>query len=574
MAVAIAFAGLTAVRAVGAGIDAPVAANEAGRASSEQWRGFIWDAIPAEALKKAEPDILTTAYQQAGWKPLFITSRFQTDEAASVLLSRLNRLEQEAIDPGPYKLDEIQSAVQKLDAARSALCNADPACGDSRAEPSARTETAPPQSVQRPGEGVSGPNTAQAPDAARQAEIQKLYDDAFRAAADLDIKLVLATVRYAAEMNPSAKEEREKAFSGEIPLAGFIEGLTPSSQNYETLARAYAVYGKLSKETRQPYNGPLKIKHGESGNHIRDLQKRLAQEGLYDGKLSGVFDSETQNALKNFQSAHNVEPDGVIGQRTKDWLNTSFQEKAGLIAQSLRAMRQSPTRGQTRYVRINIPQFMLEYYRDEKVQESHRVVIGKASGKKVKFRGAMVGENQTPTLSSEIEQVIVNPRWYVNDRIHLELNAEAGSDPDYWSKHGYVRMDSSYPGGQKRLFQRPGPKNALGVVKFEFPNPYAVYMHDTPTKHLFARARRDFSHGCIRLDKAVSFAQTLLADDHSRYAQKGDSLFTGERQLFIKLSQPVPIVIEYIPAAANANGQVIFFGDVYGLYKNDSGPKA
>ncbi len=203
-------------------------------------------------------------------------------------------------------------------------------------------------------------------------------------------------------------------------------------------------------------------------------------------------------------------PDGAVGQRTKEWLNVSFQEKARLIALAMKAVRQSPSRQYSRFIRINIPQFLLEYYKDGQLQEAHKIVVGKASGKKVKFRGRMVGENQTPTLTSAIEQMILNPRWYVSDRIRLELDAEAKSDPDWFTKHGYVSMTSHYPWGAPRLFQSPGPKNALGRVKFEFPNPYAVYLHDTPLKHLFARSRRDFSHGCIRVDKALELAETLL----------------------------------------------------------------
>jgi murein L,D-transpeptidase YcbB/YkuD len=104
-------------------------------------------------------------------------------------------------------------------------------------------------------------------------------------------------------------------------------------------------------------------------------------------------------------------------------------------------------------------------------------------------------------------------------------------------------------------------------VKFEFPNPYAVYLHDTPLKHLFARSRRDFSHGCIRVDKAIELAETLLKDDGSPYANKMKSVLDGSNQLFIKLSQPVPISIEYIPVVATDSERVLFAGDLYGILK-------
>jgi murein L,D-transpeptidase YcbB/YkuD len=255
------------------------------------------------------------------------------------------------------------------------------------------------------------------------------------------------------------------------------------------------------------------------------------------------------------------------------WLNVSFQTKAEMVAMALKAVRQSPSRASSRFIRINIPQFLLEYYKDGEFQQAHRIVVGKASGKKVKFRGRMVGENQTPTLTSAIEQVILNPRWYVSDRIRLELNAEAKSDPEWFTRHGYVTMQSQHPWGEARLFQSPGPKNALGRVKFEFPNPYAVYLHDTPLKHLFARTRRDFSHGCMRVDKAIELAERLLKDDANPYAEKMKTVLTGSNQVFVRLSQPVPISVEYIPVVTNGSAQVIFVGDPYGILAENNSQK-
>ncbi|HAA05751.1 MAG TPA: hypothetical protein DCE18_20630, partial [Syntrophobacteraceae bacterium] len=184
-----------------------------------------------------------------------------------------------------------------------------------------------------------------------------------------------------------------------------------------------------------------------------------------------------------------------------------------MIAQSLESLRKSETRQYDRFVRINIPQFVLEYVKNGKVEATHRVIVGKSSGKRVKAQGRMIGENQTPTLVSSIQQMVFNPRWYVSDRISLELDGEAASDPNYFERLGMVKMASSYPWGSPRLYQRPGPGNPLGRVKFEFPNVYAVFLHDTPKKFLFQRARRDFSHGCMRLDRALDFARLLLRDD-------------------------------------------------------------
>ena len=219
---------------------------------------------------------------------------------------------------------------------------------------------------------------------------------------------------------------------------------------------------------------PSKARHGESGNHIRELQKRLQQEDFYSGTITGVYDSETQRAVKEFQAAHLLDPDGSVGKRTQELLKVSFQEKADLIAYSMQAVRQSPSRAHSRFVRINIPQFMLEYYKDGQLQEAHKIVVGKATGKKVKFRGKMVGENQTPTLVSSIEQLILNPRWYVSDRIRLELDNEAKSDPEWFTKHGYVNMSTRYPWGAPGSFRAldPETRSAVSNSNFQTPTPF------------------------------------------------------------------------------------------------------
>jgi L,D-transpeptidase YcbB len=535
--------------------------------SSTLWRRYIWQSLPTESLNGPDPDPVSEAYQENDWKPIFIDSRFGLNQGAALLLARLRTLENEAIDPRPFRLDELSQSLIKLDQCRSALQDVDPVIKDSRAEsffdaqPSAFAAVASANQLTEPAP----------PSGANPVVILERYLESFRTASEADIRLTTAFFLFVKEMNPFLqKEESLKALSNQTPLSKFFKELEPKTFNYETLRSACERYKKLAAQgARQRVSMPSKARHGESGNHIRDLQKRLQQEDFYSGNTTGVYDSETQRAVKEFQAAHMLDPDGSIGNRTKEWLNVSFQEKADLIAQAMKAVRQSPSRAHSRFVRINIPQFVLEYYKDGQFQEAHKIVVGKAIGKQVKFRGKMVGENQTPTLTSSIEQLILNPRWYVSDRIRLELDTEAKSDPEWFTKHGYVSMSSRYPWGAPRLFQSPGPKNALGRVKFEFPNPYAVYLHDTPLKHLFARSRRDFSHGCIRVDKALELAETLLRDDDSPYAEKMKPILEGSRQLFVKLSKPVPISIEYIPVVATSSSQVVFAGDLYGILKED-----
>jgi L,D-transpeptidase YcbB len=133
---------------------------------------------------------------------------------------------------------------------------------------------------------------------------------------------------------------------------------------------------------------------------------------------------------------------------------------------------------------------------------------------------------------------------------------------------------SRYPWGEPRLIQLPGPNNALGRVRFDFPNAYAVYMHDTPNKYLFHRARRDFSHGCIRVEKAHELAQELLSGDQNPAASKTDSYLATNRETFLRLREPVPIIIEYVPVVVNAKGDLVFCGDPYGWFQENSDRKS
>jgi murein L,D-transpeptidase YcbB/YkuD len=153
--------------------------------------------------------------------------------------------------------------------------------------------------------------------------------------------------------------------------------------------------------------------------------------------------------------------------------------------------------------------------------------------------------------------LVFNPNWYISERIRLEL----GDDLD--PSKGYIKMSSVYSSGEPRIAQLPGPSNPLGQVKFEFPNSYAVFVHDTPKKHLFKRARRAFSHGCIRLENALDFAGLLLQDDGNSAAEKIDRYTGRRRQVFVELNEPVPIVVEYVPVSSNASGSVVFCGDPY-----------
>ncbi|MEF3366945.1 L,D-transpeptidase family protein [Methylocystis sp. 9N] len=201
--------------------------------------------------------------------------------------------------------------------------------------------------------------------------------------------------------------------------------------------------------------------------------------------------------------------------------------------------------GDTR-VEVNIPQFELMLTRDGKLSHETRVVVGKTA-------------TPTPIFSDEMQFVAINPSWSVPQSIiNKEMAPKGGGDLSYLAGRGY---QVSYRDGRASVRQPPGDKNALGRVKFVFPNDFAVYMHDTPSKSFFANAKRAYSHGCVRVDQPFKLAETVLGADYGEKRLRG---MVGPAERRINLSQPMPVHIEYFTAVVDANGALKLYDDVYG----------
>ncbi|HOV84806.1 MAG TPA: L,D-transpeptidase family protein [Syntrophobacteraceae bacterium] len=554
-------------------LSSPQGQSRVAEDTASRWRAALWEAVPAELLSDSGPGTLVDVYGQNDWKPLFFDFRFQLAPGTALFLKRLEDLESDAVNPASFPLDSLKKGLKEVEELRAAL-QPTPAANQDRtgANPPGAGQEASPSPPPSQASVASQPAPANGEtDRLSDVERDPRYLQLLKVASETDVKLGACLIRFAQEMNPFSPELREKVLLGKMSMAEFLEAVVPNSPHYATLRKALTKYRSLAaQEPWHRFHSGKTLRQGDSGQEVSNLQKRLAQEGFYSGKISGHFDHATADAVRKFQRYHLIDADGAVGQRTKDWLNVPYNKKVRLLQESLKQLRQSRARPYDRYVRINIPQFMLEYYRDGKIQAEHRVIVGKAAGKKVKVQGRWMGENQTPSISSVIDQVVFNPRWYVSDRIRRELADEIAADPNYLDKHGYVKMSSNYPWGEPRLFQLPGPGNPLGRVKFEFSNAYAIFLHDTPKRHLFQRAKRDFSHGCIRVEKARELAQLLLADDGNSAVGKTESFLESyTRQTFVKFNQPVPIIIEYVPASSDGNGQVVFCGDLYGWFAEE-----
>ncbi len=536
---------------------------------SSPWYPFIRQAFSGRRLGEAEQTLLIEAYRENDWRPLFINAQLQPTARAQTLLRTLSEMGEQGLDPQPYHLQELHQQIAKLLELQTVLHASNPDLQTflshfERTQPAAATSTTPPVSSQPANLAAATTSTS---DPATGKPIPQPYRSALETASSVDTQLATCLVRYARQMFPFSSQGQLPALLGKVSLSNFLQQLEPVSPHYAPLCQALAKYRRLA-QTNSFIPLPEKtLDPGDRGPAVRLLQFRLSQEGYYSGAITGRFDHATKLAVQNFQLTHMVAVDGVVGPHTLSRMNVSYRRQAELIAISLRLLRHSRTRLFQRFVWVNIPQFDLEYYRQNKLQSVHRVIVGRASGTKTKVEGRWMTVNQTPTLVSSIKEVVINPRWYVSDRIRLELNKDVAKDPNFFSSNGYVEMSSTYPWGAPRLFQRPGPTNPLGRVKFEFPNPFAIYLHDTPDKQFFSKSQRDLSHGCIRMSKALLFAKHLLEDDHNRAAQNMTRYLETERQIFIKLHHPVPIIVDYIPVSTNQQGQIVFCGDPYGWYK-------
>ncbi len=363
--------------------------------------------------------------------------------------------------------------------------------------------------------------------------------------------------------------------SGQIGLAA----------TFATGAKAEAAlerYRQIDADGSWPQipSGPL-LRLGSRSERVLALRHRLRATGdlppLGDlaqvGSETADFDAELRfdhgvaQAVRQIQRRHGLYVDGIVGRKTLAALNVPVQDRIRQLQHNLEN-RQLPEDLGDRYVLVNIPGFTLRLVdRDREVWVT-RVVVGKR-------------KRRTPMLRSTIDHVIFNPYWHVPSRIaRQELLPHVVADPRYLSKQ---QMEIVAPGGQVLdpsgidwtavdvldfpyfIRQRPGAKNALGRVKFIFPNKYSVYLHDTPSRALFARAERAFSHGCVRVEKPLELATHLLREQAPKRwtPERVEQIIHRGQRTYVKLSQPIDVHFIYRTAWVDDDGTVQFRPDVY-----------
>jgi murein L,D-transpeptidase YcbB/YkuD len=321
-------------------------------------------------------------------------------------------------------------------------------------------------------------------------------------------------------------------------------------------------------------DGPT-MKLGLDDPRVPTLRYRLTVTGDLAGDLQPpappmnlAFDAELESAVKRFQERHGLTPDGAVGPGTRAALNVPVSARIDQIRINLERARWVLHEIQGEFVLVNAAGFEVVYFRDNEPIWTSKVIVGRP------YR-------ETPIFKSTITYVVLNPTWTIPPGILVKDKLPViKRDPGYLKRNNIRVIDSAgrevnpysvdwnrYSGGRLppyQLRQDPGDDNALGLVKIMFPNPYLVYLHDTPSKSLFDKDERIFSSGCIRVEKAFELAELVLNDPVRWNRAAIDAAVATKKTQTVNLARPVPVLILYWTAQPRPDGQVIFRNDVYG----------
>lgn len=365
-------------------------------------------------------------------------------------------------------------------------------------------------------------------------------------------------------------------------MAAFLDALAPSDPVYRRLVERYAAFRTMASSDiwGSPVAKGRTMRPGERSNRIAQTRARLTAmgdldpnvyENVYDTPSTTakaadgtqlaaadfktdapvlayeptLFDDHMVTALQSFQARHGLNLDGVIGPATLAQINVSPATRAEQIAVNLERMRWMNRDLGNRHILVNLAGFTMDVMVNGKSDFSQRVVVGKAR------------KHRTPEFSDEMTHMVINPSWYVPMSIaREEILPKLENDPDYMVNRN-MRMVNG------RIIQAPGRGNALGTVKFMFPNRFAIYLHDTPSKRLFQRDVRAYSHGCVRVERPHDFAEYLLTGQQADPRGYFNAILNRGRERRVNLDNPLPVHLTYRSAWIDANGVEQFRGDIY-----------
>ena len=344
----------------------------------------------------------------------------------------------------------------------------------------------------------------------------------------------------------------------------WLKSLPPDYPGYETLQRGLVTYRTIRERGGWSAlaDGP-DLKVGSTGYAVEALRQRLATEdpdapaqaaltqpvtppapGQPSVAGEPLYDQALAEAVKRAQKRMGLEPSGVVGAATRAALNIPVQRRIDQIVANMERWRWLPSAMPADRIQVNVAAGVLTLYKNDQPSLSMRAVTGRPNG------------GETPLLTSTIDSIVLNPPWNVPAGIAAKELMPKGRA--YLASAGFRIL----PGGG--LQQRPGPGSALGLVKFDFANPYSVYLHDTPSKGGFSRYSRTASHGCVRLEKPFALARAIMEGDPVWTPEAIDATVAGGQTTRAPVARPVAVFLLYWTAYVTPDGQVNFRQDPYG----------
>lgn len=349
-----------------------------------------------------------------------------------------------------------------------------------------------------------------------------------------------------------------------------LRALRPQTKGYVQLREVLRQYREVAAAGGWP-TVVAGLASGAQGPRVRDLRVRLQASGDLTGDAAGkngsaTFDKSVADAVRRFQKRHGLAETGTVNAATQAAMNVSVTERIRQVELNLERWRWMPDGLGSRYILVNIPSFKMKVFEDEKRVIESNVVVGRQ-------------ERQTPVFTANMAYLVLSPQWYVPRSIAVKDKLPQLRRSPYALARQGIRVFNNAgqeirPGAVNwravsannfnyQLRQDAGPRNALGGIKFMFPNPYNVYLHDTPSRNLFSRNQRTFSSGCIRISNPVELAEYLLKFDPKWTRDTIKTASTSGKQRVVNLPRTMPVYLVYWTAWVDEEGLANFRDDIY-----------
>ena len=323
-------------------------------------------------------------------------------------------------------------------------------------------------------------------------------------------------------------------------VSAWLDGLPPQDADYRALSAAYLTYRKAAPPSPKPVIPDAKAIHvGDHDDRVGDIAAQLVSEGYLPAAATqqptsdGIYTPPIAEAVEHLQADYGVKPDGTIGSDTLKVLNQGPDDKARAIAVAMERRRWLSRTPPATRIDVNTAAATLSYYRDGKLIDQRKVIAGKPG-------------KETPPLGAPLYRLVANPTWTVPKSI--PVSAATMRRQHMFRRNGFVVQPS-------------GPRNALGLVKFDMRDDQAIYLHDTSDHSLFARVQRHLSHGCVRVYDALGFAQSIA--QQQGILPKWQQARQSGKEAFVALPQPIPVRLLYWNAFVDPTGKIAFRTDPY-----------